>query len=876
VAPLADAFVRVRADTSMLPREIKKGFDQASPDKMGRAFGSTFAASASSALRRLAIGAALTDTVSKAGDFDKTIRTIGVTTGETGDKLRELSGLALDMGAKTTFSAAGASDAMLELAKGGLNAAQIKAGALEETLTLASAGGLALGDAATFMVQGLTTFGLKATEANQVAAALAGGANASTASVESMGQALSQVGPSARLAGLSVQETTAALAAFDNAGVKGSDAGTSLKTMLMNLTPSTDDAAHAMKDLGVKFTDAKGQFLPLRDIAEKLKKSMSGLSSEQQTVALKMMFGSDAFRAAAILAREGSAGIDKYTKATSNLGAAQDLAKTATEGYAGAWEQFKGSIETAQIQIGTKLLPVLTTVFDYLSTHVVPTLGTFTDFLMRNQNVIVPLAAGIASVVAAVKIYTTVTKIAAGVQLAFNTVMAANPIGVVALALIGLSTAFVVAYKKSETFRQAIDSMWRGIKTIFAEGIKFVVNIFFGFVEKFLRIGGKVIGFFNHDMGAAMEKAANDVNDAKNEINAKLDQLKNPTITIGVQLDEGARAAIKAFGRKNVVVSGGHLVGIRQGAGIQRAYNTGGQIGNGYGNRDDVPALLTRGEHVWTTAEVRAVGGHAAMEQLRRAALSGRLPVFAKGGAVRTRLPSHADVAALAAKVAAVGEAAGRGIGSNVSQGLSSFLNKLAAAASAGPGQLGAWITRAIQIAGVPGNWGAPMRTLVMRESGGNPHAVNLWDINAMRGMPSGGLAQVIGPTFAAYRDRSLPNNVFDPIANLVASLRYIRSRYGSIFNVQQANAALPPKGYDAGGILDHGSTGINTSGRPERVLDPTTTAAFERLVSVLERGGTTPTRGASVIVNVAPRQRRLGYDVGNAVASTFILNGWA
>lgn len=138
-----------------------------------------------------------------------------------------------------------------------------------------------------------------------------------------------------------------------------------------------------------------------------------------------------------------------------------------------------------------------------------------------------------------------------------------------------------------------------------------------------------------------------------------------------------------------------------------------------------------------------------------------------------------------------------------------------------GAKNLEGWINAAIKIAGVPLSWAGPLRTLVMRESGGNPRSINLWDSNAARGTPSKGLAQVIGPTFATYRDRRLPNDIWNPIANLVAALRYIISRYGSIFNVQQANARMSPKGYDTGGIVPPGDTWVrNRTGSNEYLFN--------------------------------------------------------
>lgn len=137
----------------------------------------------------------------------------------------------------------------------------------------------------------------------------------------------------------------------------------------------------------------------------------------------------------------------------------------------------------------------------------------------------------------------------------------------------------------------------------------------------------------------------------------------------------------------------------------------------------------------------------------------------------------------------------------------------------AAQGQLASWIATAMAITGVPATWAIPLHTLIMRESGGNPSAINLWDSNAQAGHPSQGLMQTIPGTFAAYRDPRLPNVITDPIANIVAGIRYILARYGSIFSVQQAVGATP-KGYDSGGWLPPGETlAVNATGRPEAVL---------------------------------------------------------
>jgi tape measure domain-containing protein len=117
-------------------------------------------------------------------------------------------------------------------------------------------------------------------------------------------------------------------------------------------------------------------------------------------------------------------------------------------------------------------------------------------------------------------------------------------------------------------------------------------------------------------------------------------------------------------------------------------------------------------------------------------------------------------------------------------------------------GALAQWIATAIAVTGVPATWIGPLNTLIQRESGGNPNSINLTDINAQHGDPSRGLMQTIGATFNAYRLPGLSSNIYDPVSNIVAGIRYILSRYGSIFNVQQANASLPPKGYALGGPI--------------------------------------------------------------------------
>lgn len=432
-----------------------------------------------------------------AASFEQTMKQVEVATGAGAEGIKSLSTLAEEMGAKTKFSAGEAAQAMLELAKGGITEAQIKAGALDATMTLAAAGGIDLGNAAGYVSNALNTFGLRAEDANAVAAALAGGANASTASVESLGMALAQVGPGAKLAGYSIQDTVAALAAFDNAGVKGSDAGTSLKTMLMGLNPTTAEAAETMKKLGLKFTDAQGKFIPLREVAEQLQTKLAGLSDSQKQAALQTMFGTDAYRAAAILMNNGAEGIDKYAAATNDLGAAQEMAAAMTSGSAGKIEMMMGSLETAMKKVGDAIAPTVIKIADKIGQLA----DKFTKLDPNVQKVVVtvlalaaaagPLLIGIGMMARGIAaIGSGVSMLAKGFGLfgkaavfAINgvkmalTFLAMHPVVLIIMAIVlALAAAAFLIYKNWDTLKQWFGTFWEFIKGIFAAAWQWIVD----------------------------------------------------------------------------------------------------------------------------------------------------------------------------------------------------------------------------------------------------------------------------------------------------------------------------------------------------------------------------------------------------------------
>lgn len=313
-----------------------------------------------------AAGDFLGDSVKKAMDFEAQMSTIKALTGASSAEMAKMQTLALQAGSATKYSAMQAAQGIEELLKAGLTPASVQAGGLEAALTLATAGGLDLAEAAEIMSTALNSFkkdGLKAADAANI---LAGTANASATDVHDLRYSLAAVGAVADGAGMSFKDVNIALGLFANNGLKGSDAGTSLKSVLMNLTPSTKRATNTMRDLGIvtkkgvnTFYDARGELKSLDQVAEILHKTMSKMTSKDRQEAFKEMFGTDGIRAGNILFKEGAAGAKKFYQEMSNV-TALSVAKEKMNNAAGAVEQFKGAIETLQISALLPTMPLIT------------------------------------------------------------------------------------------------------------------------------------------------------------------------------------------------------------------------------------------------------------------------------------------------------------------------------------------------------------------------------------------------------------------------------------------------------------------------------------------------------------------------------------
>lgn len=346
--------VRLLADTSNFTAGMAKvsGESQKTATTMEAAGGKSKLITTGIAAAGVAATALGVAAIKMAADFDASMSTVQANTGASADEMNQLRQAAIDAGADTIYSATESADAINELGKAGLSTSDILSGGLSGALNLAASDGMAVGDAAELMATTLKQFNLTGAQSSQVADALAAGAGKAVGSAHDLGLALNQAGMVSHSFGISMQETTGTLAAFADSGMIGSDAGTSLKTMLISLANPSTKATNLMKELGINAYDTQGNFIGLSGLAGVLKDKLSGLSQEQRNQALATIFGTDAIRAANVLYEQGAEGIDDWTKAVSESGFAAEQAAAKNNNLKGDLENLSGSFESLMISLG--------------------------------------------------------------------------------------------------------------------------------------------------------------------------------------------------------------------------------------------------------------------------------------------------------------------------------------------------------------------------------------------------------------------------------------------------------------------------------------------------------------------------------------------
>ena len=300
----------------------------------------------------LAIGLGVGAAARSFMEFDKNMAAVKANTGATGAELEALRSKAIELGGATQYSGAEAAAGLNELAKAGVSTQAIMGGGLQGALSLAASGQMEVAAAAEAAASAMNQFGLSGAQVPHIADVLAAGAATAQGSVKDMSDALNQTGVVAKQTGLSLEETVGGLTAFAATGRVGSDAGTSFKTMLQRLVPTSVEAGKAMQALGISAYDSQGNFIGLAEFAGNLQQAMKGLSDEQKATALTTIFGADAIQGANVLIEQGAGGIRKYTDQVNQAGFANQQAADLTNHLGGDIERLSGAIDSLVLKSG--------------------------------------------------------------------------------------------------------------------------------------------------------------------------------------------------------------------------------------------------------------------------------------------------------------------------------------------------------------------------------------------------------------------------------------------------------------------------------------------------------------------------------------------
>lgn len=299
----------------------------------------------------IGIGKLFSEAVKTGMDFEAQMSRVKAISGATGEEFAKLKEQAKQLGADTAFSATEAAQGMENLASAGFSTSEIIA-AMPGMLDLAASSGEDLASSADIAASTLRGFGLEASSAGHVADVLAKNAAETNAAVADTGEAMKYVAPVAKSMGIEFEETAAAIGIMADAGIKGSQAGTTLRGALSRIAKPTKAMQETMDSLGLSFYDSNGKMKSLADITEMLETKMSGLTDEQKNQALITLFGQESLSGMMALMDRGSGEVRKLTDEYKNCdGSAKDMAKTMQDNLSGAVEEFGGSVESLGIEI---------------------------------------------------------------------------------------------------------------------------------------------------------------------------------------------------------------------------------------------------------------------------------------------------------------------------------------------------------------------------------------------------------------------------------------------------------------------------------------------------------------------------------------------
>lgn len=426
----------------------------------------------------------------KAGsEFDSSMSQVAATMGTTVDEIGNLRDFAMEMGAKTAFSARQAADALNYMALAGYDAEESMQ-ALPNVLNLAAAGGIELAAASDMVTDAQSALGLSMEESAELVDKMAMASSKSNTSVAQLGEAILTVGGTAKTLAGGTTELSTALGILADNGVKGAEGGTALRNIILSLSAPTDTAAAAMKSLGLEVFDAEGNMRPLNETFGDLNTALSAMTQGEQTQVLNEIFNKvDLKSVNALLANTGARFDELSGYIDEAAGAAENMANTQLDNFAGDITLLKSAVEGVQIAFSDKLSPALREGTQFLTDLA----GKAQEFienggiekLVQGFLNLVPAITGATSAVVAyksamaisslvdaatrtVRAYQAANEGATVAQALLNTTILKNPFALIVSAIAAVGAALVTLYMTNEDFRNKVQEIWGNIKEIFS------------------------------------------------------------------------------------------------------------------------------------------------------------------------------------------------------------------------------------------------------------------------------------------------------------------------------------------------------------------------------------------------------------------------
>ena len=438
-----------------------------------------------------------TAAVKTSSDFESAMSKVSAISGATGSDLDALNQKAQEMGAKTKFSATESAEAFTYMAMAGWKTEDMLQG-IDGIMALAAADGLDLATTSDIVTDALTAFGLSASDSGHFADVLAKAASNANTNVTLLGESFKYAAPVAGALGYSAEDTAIALGLMANAGIKGSQGGTALRSSLSRLIKPTDDAAALMEKYGLSMTNADGSMKSLGQVMDMLRNNMGDLTEAEQAQAAATLFGQEAMSGMLSIINASDADYDKLTSAIYDAdGAAQSMADTMLNNLSGQLTLLKSALEGLAIQIGSILMPYIKQFVTWLQNLV----QKLQELSPEQKEQIVKWAAIVAAigpVIAIVgklitgvgNIITVFGKLKAAIPavkaglVAVKTAIAgiSAPVAAIVAAIGVLIAAFVSLWKNNEEFRNKVTAIWDQVKATFEK-------LTSGIVERLNRLG---------------------------------------------------------------------------------------------------------------------------------------------------------------------------------------------------------------------------------------------------------------------------------------------------------------------------------------------------------------------------------------------------